>query len=396
MRNIGKLLMKKSFRYRIYPNEEQKDFLQKTFGCRRFIYNYLLNKNIEQMKLFKEGSVENKPTINEFKMNNLLPKIKEEFEWLSEVSSVVLQQSIKDLSSAFHFFFKRNGFPQFKSKFGRQSFRLVDRYFNATENSLYIAKCKTPIKIIFDRELPSKPSSLTVIKETDGKYYVSFVCEYIPQIINGSGMIGIDLGLKDFATFSNGDKIKNSKFLQKSEKKLKKLQKTLSKKQKGSNNRNKARLKVAKLHSKIKNQKNDFLHKLSRKLVNENQVIAIESLNIKGMLKNHKLAKAISSVSWNRFISFLRYKTIESNWCILVEVDRWFSSTQTCSFCEYRNSGKGRLKLNQRLWVCPSCDTSHDRDTNAAQNILNEAMRIINENIEYFRGKIVKMEMETI
>ena len=207
--------------------------------------------------------------------------------------------------------------------------------------------------------------------------------------------MGIDLGLKYFASFSNGDKIENPNFLKKTEKKLKKLHRNLSKKQKGSNNRNKARIRLAKAYSKINNQKNDFLHKLSRKLVNENQVIAIENLNIKGMLKNHNLAKSISSVSWNRFITFLRYKTIESQHCILVEMDRWFPSTQTCSFCDYKNSGKDKLKLKDRLWVCPSCNTTHDRDTNAAQNILNEAMKLVDKNIEYFKGKIVKMEMET-
>jgi putative transposase len=388
--------MQKSISFRIYPNEEQKEFLAKSFGCKRFVYNHLLAKNIENIRLHKLGLLSDKPNCSGYYLSSLLVSLKQEFVWLNEISAVVLQQTAIDLGSAFQHFFKGKGFPKFKSKFNIQTIRLNTNSFRIKENKLMIGNCKTPIKVNWHLQLSSPPSSVTITKECNGNYHAAFVCEVDPKLTNGSGMIGIDLGLKDFATFSNGDKIANPKFLQKSEKKLKKLQRSLSKKQKGSSNRNKARLKVAKLHSKIRNQKNDFLHKLSRKLVNENQVIAIESLNIKGMLKNHKLAKAISSVSWNRFIGFLRYKTIESNWCILVEMDRWFASTQTCSFCEYKNSGKDKLKLKQRLWVCPSCNTSHDRDTNAAQNILNEAMRMVNQNIEYFRGKVVKMELESI
>lgn len=388
--------MQKSIRFRIYPSQEQKQFLIKSFGCKRFVYNYLLANNIENIRLHKSGIITDNIRCSGYYLSSLLVPLKQEFEWLNEVSSVVLQQTTIDLGSAFQHFFKGKGFPKFKSKFNTQTIRLNTNSFRIKENKLIIANCKTLIKVNWHLQLPSPPSSVTIIKESDGTYYASFVCECDPKLTYGSGVIGIDLGLKDFATFNNGDKIANPKLLQKSEKKLKRLQRSLSKKVKGSNNRNKARIKVAKLHSKIRNQKNDFLHKLSRKLVNENQVIAIESLNISGMLKNRKLAKAISSVSWNRFISFLRYKTIESQWCILVEMDRWFASTQTCSFCEYKNSGKDKLKLNQRLWICPSCNTSHDRDANAAQNILNEAMRTVNQNVEYFRGKIVKMELESI
>ena len=305
----------------------------------------------------------------------------------------MLQQTAIDLSKAFIGFFNGKKYPNFKNKFEKQSFRLVGDAFSIRNNKIKISKVPGLLKIKY--KINFNVSSLTLTKDVDGKYHINLTYDAESKTTSGKEYLGIDLGLKYFASFSNGDKIENPNFLKKTEKKLKKLHRNLSKKQKGSNNRNKARIRLAKAYSKINNQKNDFLHKLSRKLVNENQVIAIENLNIKGMLKNHNLAKSISSVSWNRFITFLRYKTIESQHCILVEMDRWFPSTQTCSFCDYKNSGKDKLKLKDRLWVCPSCNTTHDRDTNAAQNILNEAMKLVDKNIEYFKGKIVKMEMET-
>lgn len=388
--------MQKGYRFRIYPNSKQIELLNKTFGCKRFVYNHLLNKNIEEMKLFKKGLIKNKPVVNIFHLVKQLPSLKSEYSFLEEVSSIALQQVVIDLAKAFKDFFSIKGFPVFKSKRNKQSFRIVGEDFRITINGLLIPKCKTPIKIVLDRKLPSVPTSVTISKTTDGNYYASFVCESIPKITNGQGMIGIDLGLKDFCSFNDGSKIVNPKHLQKSEKKLKQLQRKLSKKQNGSSNRNKARLILAKQHQKIVNQRNDFLHKLSRQLVNDNQVIAIESLNIKGMLRNHSLAKAISSVSWSRFIDLLKYKVSESQWCTLIQMDHWFASTQICSCCSYRNKGNERLKLSQRYWICPSCDTTHDRDTNAAQNILDEALKCIGNNIEAFRGMIVKLEMESV
>lgn len=381
--------MLKSFKYRIYPNAFQIISLEKTFGCKRFIWNSLLANNIEQMRLYKEGLITEKPKVSQYSLVNEIMSLKVIHPWLYEVSAVALQQAAIDLSQSFSYFFKLKGFPQFKNKRNRLSFRLVGFGFNIKSNKLQIGKCDSLIKVKWHKELPSEPSSVTIIKEPDGKYYASFVCECDPILTNGQKQIGIDLGLKDFCSFSTGEKISNPKFLEKAEKKLKKLQRSLSKKVKGSNNKNKARLKVAKQHSKIKNQRNDFLHKLSRQLVNENQVIAIESLNIKGMKRNSNLSKSISSVSWGRFIELLSYKAYESHWCTIIKIDPWFASTQICSHCQYKNTGENKLKLSVRQWNCPQCHTTHDRDTNAAQNILNKGLECFGSLVEGCRGKTI-------
>lgn len=381
--------MKKVFRYRIYPNHEQQVLFSKTFGCKRFIWNSLLASNIEHMKKFNEELVTIKPRVGQNDLVKSIIDIKMQNEWIYEVSATAMQQVAIDLSQAFKHFFRRGGFPQFKSKRDKQSFRLMKDAFDIRDGELKICKSNELIKINFHRELPSAPSSVTIIKEPDGKYYASFVCEYDPILTNGQGSVGIDLGIKDFATLSTGEKIANPKFLEKAEKKLKKLQRRLAKKQKSSNNRNKTRLKVAKQHSKIKHQRNDFLHKLTRKLVNENQVIAIESLNIKGMIKNRHLAKSISSVGWRLFTEMLSHKAYESQWCTILRIDPWFASTQTCSHCSYRNMCEDKLKLSVRQWVCPQCHTTHDRDSNAAQNILNKGLECFDNLIELHRGSTI-------
>lgn len=392
--------MTKGFKFRLKPNSVQKVFLKEAFGARRFIYNYFLAESQEASKLQKENSELPKYPVSSYDFIKRVPlvKLNPEFGWLKEVSSVLLQQSVSDLGTAYQNFFKKRArFPKFKSKKHRQSFRLTNSAFTLKDSQLFIAKCKIPFKVIWSRELPSKPTSITISQETDGNYYVSFVCEYIPEPTNGSEVIGLDMGLKSFYTDSNGVSIEPPKYYIKNLNKLAKLQRQMSRKQKGSNNRNKARLKVARLHAKIKHQREDFLHKLSTTLVNNSKLIAIESINLKGLLKNRRLARAFSDLGWGRFVEFLTYKTIESSWCILAKMDRFYPSTQLCSSCNYQNTKETKLKLNQRHWVCPSCGTNRDRDTNAATNIKQEAIRQLTKvGLESYSGRIVLLEQHCV
>jgi len=243
--------------------------------------------------------------------------------------------------------------------------------FQIKDNRLYIAKSKDPIKVKWSRSLPSIPSSCVISRDPDGKYYVSFICECDPKLTNGTGRVGIDLGITDFAIISDGERVENLNFLKKNLKRLKLLQQNHSRKQKGSNNRNKSRVKVAKLHKRITNQRNDFLHKLSRRLVNENQVISVESLNVKGMVRNHHLARSISDVSWGRFIDYLSYKALESHHCSILMMSPFYPSSKLCSNCKTEYTG---LKLSERQWTCDACHTTHDRDLNASVNILNKGL----------------------
>lgn len=388
--------MTKGFKFRLKPNSAQKAFLKEAFGARRFIFNHFLSESQEAHKLQKENPKLPKYPVSSYDFIKRIPllKLNPEFDWLKTVSSVLLQQSVSDLGNAYQNFFKKKaGFPKFKSKKHRQSLRLTKSGFTLKDSQLYLAKSKEPFKVIWSRELPSEPSSITVSKETDGGYYISFVCEYTPEPKNGSEVIGLDMGLKSFYTDSNGGSIEPPKYYIKNLSKLARLQRRLSKKQKGSNNRFKARLKVARLHAKIKHQREDFLHKLSTTLVNDSKLIAIESINLKGLLKNRKLARSFSDLGWGRFVEYLTYKTIESSWCILAKVDRFYPSTQLCNVCSYQNKGKDKLKLNQRHWVCPNCNTLHDRDTNASINIKQEALRQITKTgLETFSGKVVLLE----
>ena len=293
--------------------------------------------------------------------------------WLSEVSYIALQQSLLNLGKAFGTFFKnRKGYPKFKSKHGSQSFTMVGDSFRFKDKDIFIAKSKEALKVKWSRDLPSSPSSAVITRTPSGKYYIIFICEHTPSVTTGIKTIGIDLGLKDFLVSSDSTKVPNPKHLKYREKQLRRLQQSLSRKKKGSKNRNKARLKVATCHERITNNRNDFLHKLSRTLVNENQVIGVEKLKVKNMVKNHKLAKSISDASWSRFCTMLNYKTIESQHCTLVYMDCWYPSTHICSDCDTKLNFK--LKLSQRQWTCPSCGSIHDRDVNAAKNILKKAL----------------------
>lgn len=385
----------KGFKYPIYPNKEQKTLLEKTFGCCRFVWNKALaeakeshSEHLIYNKKKKIIGIKIKSNITGFQFAQQLPsvKAKPDLVWLCEVSNVPLQQTLINLGSAYaDFFKKKKGYPNFKKKHSHQSFSLTKNGFRFINNQFYIAKSKDPIAVGFGRNgknryLPSEPSSCAISKTPTGKYYVSFVCEYIPTKTNGTGNLGIDLGIKDFLVDSNGNKISNPKFLNQHERNLKRKQQKLSKCQKGSIRRNKARLKVAKIHETITNARNNFQHQLSRKLINENQVIGIENLIVKNMVKNRKLSKAISQVGWSSFVNKLIYKSRESQHCNIVKIDTFYPSSHICNNTQIKLDRK--LKLSERDWICPYCGETHDRDINAARNIRDEAiLQMVSMNI---------------
>ena len=299
--------------------------------------------------------------------------------WLSEVSSVALQQSMRHLADAFARFFKtKRGYPRLKYKdHHRQSFTLMDNAFRFKDGKFYIACCDTPIKVHFTRELPSEPSSLTISRDSTGQHYVSFVCQYYPTKTSGKGCIGIDLGLKDFITTSDGIKVESPKYLRHAQTKLRRLQKTLSRRKKGSANYAKARTALAAQHRRVANCRKDFHHQLSRRLINENQVIGLEILTIQYLVRNRRLSKSFADAGIASFTSMLNYKAAESQQCQIVYVSKWYPSTHLCSTTNMKLERK--LKLSERSWLCPHCSRTHDRDTNAAKNILKESLRILEQ-----------------
>lgn len=376
----------KGFKYRIYPTVDQIELFNKTFGCVRYVYNRGLadaKREYEYYLAHKDTNPSNvlvKPILTGYEFCNRLITYKADINslWLNEVNAVSLQQAMFHLGSAFSTFFKsRKGYPAFKNKTSIQSFTLMTTGFRFKENKLYIAKSKEPLNVKWSRELPSVSSSCVISKTPSGKYYISFTCEYTPVKTSGTGQTGIDLGLKDFLVSSDGIKIPNPKHLKNKEKHLKRVQQALSRKQKGSKNRIKARIKVAIAHEKIANTRNDFLHKLSTNLINENQVIGVEKLKVSNMVKNHKLAKSISDVAWSRFCTMLNYKSLASQNCTLVYMDTWYPSSHLCNIDGYLLEHK--LKLSDRQWTCPQCGTLHDRDINAAKNILKVTLATVKE-----------------
>ncbi|MFN9173749.1 MAG: IS200/IS605 family element RNA-guided endonuclease TnpB [Synechocystis sp.] len=358
----------KAFKYRIYPTGEQSVLLAKSFGCARWFYNYALNLTSVTYKETGKGLSRNE-------MIKLLPSLKKEYEWLSEAPSQVLQQAALNLSNAFlNFFEGRAKYPNFKKKQNRQSIRFPQGC-KLKDDALKLPKigdvyCK------ISRQPEGNLKSVTVSVNPSGEYFAA--CLYddgkdLPEKSTEGKAIGIDVGLTHYAITSDGTKHGNPKFYRKYEKRLAKRQKQLSRKVKRSNNRNKARVKVAKVHAKITRCREDFLHKLSRKLVDENQVICVENLAVKNMVRNHSLAKSISDAGWGQFCTMLKYKS-EWEGKIYVEVDRFFPSSKTCNNCLNRVDS---LSLDIRNWQCPRCGENHDRDINAARNIRDEGLRIL-------------------
>lgn len=319
-------------------------------------------------------------------------KKQEDFSWLKEVGSHSLGITLKNLEMAYNNFFKKRAkFPKFKKKSYYQSYNIDNLTLYIKDGRVYIPKIKDGVKIIEHRPLEGKILNGTISKTADEKYFISITVEKEIKTlpIDDTKSVGIDLGIKDFAVISDGSKISNPHFKKKEVKKLKKLQRALSRKKKDSRRREKCRIKLARLNASINNKKNDFLHKLSSKLINENQVICLEDLNVKGMVKNHRLAESISECSWFEFVRQLEYK---GRWYgrTVVKIDRFFPSSKTCSNCGFI---KDSLNLSERKWTCPKCGSELDRDLNAAKNILKQGLNSLSFGTnEYSRGDEVNLE----
>lgn len=369
----------KAFKYRLKPTPEQCVLLSKHFGCSRFIFNKFLE---EKQKHYKE----NGKTLNYNNCCKIITKLKKqkEFEWLNEVSAQTLQTALKNLETAYgNFFKKKSKFPRFKSKKHTDSYTAPQFVKILQNGKVKVPKFKEGIKFIKHRNLKGKICSATFSKNSTGKYYVSVLCELPLEapLHKTKKITGIDLGIKDFIITSQGQKFKNFKFFKKYLKQIKKQQNFLNKKQKNSNRRERQRLKVARLHEKIANSRNNMQHQISSYLVKNYDLIALENLNVKGMMSNHKLAQSIGDVAWGSFISKLEYK---ANWYgkDVIRIETFFPSSKTCSCCGYQ---KSNLTLKDREWTCLKCNTIHDRDVNAAKNILQRALTIQSSGTDDYR-----------
>lgn len=370
--------IKRAYRFRFYPTPDQKLILSRTFGCTRFVYNYMLRLRTDAwfQRQEKVGYHETSASLTTLKKQP-------ETEWLNEVSSVPVQQSLRHLQTAFaNFWAKRAKYPTFKKKSDKQAAEYTTSGFRWDGKSLTLAKMDEPLAIHWSREIPkpAKVTTCTVSMDASGRYFVSMLCDdVVKSKKKAPGKIGIDLGLTHFAVLSTGEKIAAPNTFRKAESKLAKAQRKLARKVKGSANRAKAKLVVARIHAKIADSRKDFLHKLSTRLINENQVIAIETLAVSNMKKNHCLAKSISDASWSEFARQLEYKAL---WYgrELIGIDRWYPSSKRCNDCGYTVA---KMPLNIREWACPECGVVHDRDINAARNILAAglAVSVCGENV---------------
>jgi len=361
-----------TYKFKILPTRAQQDRLDQMFGCSRFVWNYFLDLNNKIYLEAKEKDLKKKH-LNYYDCANQLTDLKKKNEWLKEANSQSLQQTLKDLDTSYNRFFKKqSGFPNFKSKKNKQSFR-IPQFFELNENQISFPKFKEGIKTIVHREIKGNIKYAAISKTKTEKYFVSITTDYeVKKKRTSNNSIGIDLGIKDFAVSSDGKKYNLE--LKRNDSKIKFLHRKLSKKKNGSNNKKKARLQLALQYEKAENRKQDFQHKLSDKLCKENKLIAIEDLNIKGMVKNHCLAKSISNQSWYSFITKLEYKSERYSGKI-EKTNRFYPSSKTCSNCGYINQD---LTLKNREWTCKECGVKHDRDILASQNILAQVQRELN------------------